>query len=594
MTVCEKYLNQFKEVTPAWLLAYKPGCPLDVEEIFNSQLLYWTECFWGDAGSPIRLLNHAQAVHVFIYASCDYLHDWCERSYDLKGYDIIDRREIDMDDIAPAVESFYHPVVENHSLGKCELFVYERKADFSDDLGAQRIALLDIGGDTIDLFQRLFCSRPMRRAPFFMGVGDGNIGKTPFGAKYRDSGIAKGGIPLNDKEHRYKRVMELMGRRANKFPRFFYAMGPFTTPWTGYELVDVKSQPCHAPRHYELESGQLYELKTAIAPCDYGDADAIGVDALPEFRSSPWFCNDHWAEDRENFFSRIQKRDFELLIMNGRMDCLRYDENAECNLKDLLKGRRFCWNHESGSDFRDILYLTKTRPFIWEPKHEYKTYRESPCDIEVFVHTHIRAGEQTAAVYALRPGEKLGILLQHRLVHVHDHRGIPGGNLGTADAESRCFYCQTDGHSRWVRSRGTCADVRDWEWLIANGVWPCDEYYSAVLLFEGVAHFGRVSIVNATLFSRQCGHVRVLLIGVYAHLEEFADFILRNELKPEAFVQVDDEVNLNDLEPARRVGAQYIYSRLGGKGESMPDYDNIGYIPFSQWRGEMYCWKRKV
>lgn len=266
MTACEKYLNQFIEETPAWLLSYARGCPLDVEEIFNSQLLYWTEAFWLDSGSPIRLLNKAHAAHVFIYASSHYLHDWCDRDYDLRGYDVIDWREISMAEIAPAVESFYRPVVGTDSPGKCELFVYERQAVYSDGHGAPRIALLDIGGDTIDLFQRLFCSKPTRRAPFFMGVGD-HGGMTPYGKAYRDRGVAKGGIPSCDDKHRYLEVMEILGRMAGKYPKFFYALGPWTTPWGEYELLPDAIQPYRDDGHCELEEGRLYECRKEDCTC---------------------------------------------------------------------------------------------------------------------------------------------------------------------------------------------------------------------------------------------------------------------------------------------------------------------------------------
>lgn len=259
------YLSQCREEEPAWLDAYVPQADFDVESMFCGNSLYWTEAFKVDSGAPIRVLNEAHAVHLFIYASCYYLHSWCDRDNRLKGYSIIDERALSLDEVAPRWGFEYTPVAEDGDVGPfCKLYVYQRDDDCTDAHGARRIALLEIGGDTIDLYGRLFCSRPGRKAPFMIGIGD-YTGKTPFGKGYRDSKVAKGGCPdIGDQDSTeaaecgmigdYDPVMERMAVKASKFPRLIYTFGPRTMPWRGYEKLPDDCQACWCPMEY----GKVY------------------------------------------------------------------------------------------------------------------------------------------------------------------------------------------------------------------------------------------------------------------------------------------------------------------------------------------------
>ncbi len=235
---------------PAWLSQFNNTTRIQWEDFFNSRVVYYPGS--GFDGEAVRLFASTQSAHCFIYA--DYIVSQailCETldqpNGAFTGYKTLARIHLTEQEILTRywVQHLYLTSRESVSYGFAEemqrapfafLEVLERKPEFDDSFGAERIAILFVGGDGVATYDALFCQKDSK--PLFALV----LQDHGFGANYTRFG--KGGL------------LHEIAASCEKLPQYLWIDPRDTQPWDGYEKIQnlsFSTGGMHGNRRYLFE-----------------------------------------------------------------------------------------------------------------------------------------------------------------------------------------------------------------------------------------------------------------------------------------------------------------------------------------------------
>ena len=229
----KEYLEQYREDVPEWLREFQPGKSRPLADFLKSRIVYYPGS--GIDGDPVEVFGASHSAHCFGYA--DY---WLSKeevtkelhAHGFRGYNVLDEVSFSEREVMSAVHwskqflteeeraaaakgtatmrSYTHP--EPYAL----LAVLERKPDFGDDHGPERLAILFLGADGIATYEAIFASG---NAPQFFGFLLQDHG---FGGNYDCFG--RGGL------------LEKIMVRSKVYPHFVLTV--YDNPYEGYEKVE--------------------------------------------------------------------------------------------------------------------------------------------------------------------------------------------------------------------------------------------------------------------------------------------------------------------------------------------------------------------
>lgn len=230
---CESYLENIQEPTPVWLKNFSQHSRVVWEDFFSSRLVYYPGS--GFDGEAVRLFASTKSAHCFLYA--DYmiqkqslLQKLEQEGGAFTGYQTIARVHLTDQEIAarywvqhaydkPTTKPIkYMFAQEMQSAPFAFLEVLERKPEFNESFGAERIAILFVGGDGVATYDALFCQQDSK--PLFALV----LQDHGFGGNYTLFG--KGGI------------MHDIAKQCQKHPQYLWVDPSSTKPWDGYQQIE--------------------------------------------------------------------------------------------------------------------------------------------------------------------------------------------------------------------------------------------------------------------------------------------------------------------------------------------------------------------
>ena len=206
LNTCENYLQSIKEPTPDWLKKFTPSTQMVWDDFFSSRVVYYPG--WGSDGEAIRLFASSKSAHCFVYVDYATEHYALEEELDrvggaIKGYRSIARVDIATHEI---LSKYKVPHFDMEKLKSVQhriwdgllqvpfafLEILERKPEFDDNFGADRIAVLFVGADGVATYDALFCQADSK-ALFALVLQDHGLGGnyTSFGKKGLMYDIAK-------------------------------------------------------------------------------------------------------------------------------------------------------------------------------------------------------------------------------------------------------------------------------------------------------------------------------------------------------------------------------------------------------------------
>ena len=151
---------------PQWLAEYDGT--IDIAAVQNTRCVYYPGA--GFDGQPIHTFNGGNAAHLYIYVDYGVEKQMIESKLDsFKGYKVIGKHDIALNQLAPAwrphIRMTKELVEESRRCAKvspyCFMAVFERKEEFTSDHGAERFAVIFIGGDGIATYDALFANKNM-------------------------------------------------------------------------------------------------------------------------------------------------------------------------------------------------------------------------------------------------------------------------------------------------------------------------------------------------------------------------------------------------------------------------------------------------
>ena len=232
LQTCESYLKTIQEPMPAWLSQFNNTTRIQWEDFFSSRVVYYPGS--GFDGEAVRLFASTKSAHCFIYA--DYIVSQHTLSQKLDqpngaftGYKTLARIHLTEQEILARywVQHLHQTASKNVTYGFAKelqrapfafLEVLERKPEFNDSFGAQRIAILFVGGDGVATYDALFCQQDSK--PLFALV----LQDHGFGGNYTEFG--EGGL------------LHEIASSCQKLPQYLWVDPRDTQPWTGYHQIE--------------------------------------------------------------------------------------------------------------------------------------------------------------------------------------------------------------------------------------------------------------------------------------------------------------------------------------------------------------------
>jgi len=210
------FLRADPEPMPRWLAEFKPGDHFDLLTFFRSRVVYYPGA--GTDGHPVKLFGSTGSAHCFVYVDYIIRQDEMEGNLDhpnhhFKGYDSLDRVPLTSEDLE-------YVRMKDGSKGYIFMEVLKRKEEVGPEHGPERLAVLFLGADAYDAYDRLFHDASFWNPPFAILIQDHSSGgnKDTFG--------------------RYGKLANLAAQ-ANTFPTYLLAPSEErnTRIWYGYERI---------------------------------------------------------------------------------------------------------------------------------------------------------------------------------------------------------------------------------------------------------------------------------------------------------------------------------------------------------------------
>ena len=229
----KEYLEQYREDIPEWLKAYQRGKSRPLADFLKSRIVYYPGA--GIDWDPVEVFGASHSAHCFVYA--DYMLPKDELTKELhthgfRGYDIFDEVSFSEREVMDAIPWCRHFLSEeemraaangtaemrqvNHPSPYALLAILERKPNFGDDHGPERLAILFLGADGIATYEAIFANG---NAPQFFGFLLQDHG---WGGNYDRFG--RGGL------------LEKIMTRSKVFPHF--VLTAHDRPYDGYAKVE--------------------------------------------------------------------------------------------------------------------------------------------------------------------------------------------------------------------------------------------------------------------------------------------------------------------------------------------------------------------
>lgn len=231
LNTCENYLQSIQEPTPDWLKKFTPPGQMVWDDFFSSRVVYYPG--WGSDGEAIRLFASSKSAHCFVYvdyATEEYLleYELDREGGALRGYQSIARVHLSPHEI---LSKYKVPHFDMEQLKSMQylidkkmlrvpfafLEVLERKPEFDESFGADRIAVLFIGSDGVAAYDALFC-QANSKALFALVLQDHG-----FGGNYTTFG--KNGY------------MHDIAKKCKSYPEYLW-VGTNTHAWDDYHQIE--------------------------------------------------------------------------------------------------------------------------------------------------------------------------------------------------------------------------------------------------------------------------------------------------------------------------------------------------------------------
>ena len=228
---------------PQWLAEYDGS--VDLTAIKNTRCVYYPGA--GFDGQPIHTFNAAHTAHLYTYVDYGVSKQEVESKLtSFKGYKVIGKHDIALEKLAPAwrphIRMTKELVEESRRWAKvspyCFMAVFERKEEFTSDHGAERFAVIFIGGDGIATYDALFANKNMVK-PLAVVLQDHG-----FGGNYALS-FGRGSI------------MEEIAKNSGVYPELLLVGTNCTEAWDGYPPANspgVLGGMYHEPRQLFCQS----------------------------------------------------------------------------------------------------------------------------------------------------------------------------------------------------------------------------------------------------------------------------------------------------------------------------------------------------
>ena len=223
----KEYFSEDRETIPNWLKNHRKGDKVDFTALLASRIIYYP----GSAleGSPIHVFNSAHAAHVYLYVDYGFSKEEIERllsEHIPMGYHIYDEPEVTERDLLPHAPRYHLTAEESENVRELYkvaqvpthnsfgfLKIYERDESLGDGHGAERFAVLFLGGDAIAIYDAIFGNA--NAVPFACILG--NYG---FDGSY--AGFCGGGL------------LETIAKRIHRLPKYLVCDKDY--PWSGYSM----------------------------------------------------------------------------------------------------------------------------------------------------------------------------------------------------------------------------------------------------------------------------------------------------------------------------------------------------------------------
>ena len=223
-----QYFSKDQEAMPAWLVNHNKGDKVDFSALLASRIVYYP----GSAldGSPIHVFNSAHAAHVYFYIDYGFSKEEIERLMSERipaGYHIYDEPEVTERDLLSHTPQYHLTAEELENVRELYkaarvptqnsfgfLKIYERDDSLGDMHGAERFAVLFLGGDAIASYDAIFGNT--NAAPFACILG--NYG---FDGSYEF--FCRGGL------------LETLAKRIHRLPKYLVCEKDY--PWSGYNML---------------------------------------------------------------------------------------------------------------------------------------------------------------------------------------------------------------------------------------------------------------------------------------------------------------------------------------------------------------------
>ena len=244
MKSLKEYLLDHRKPVPEWLTEFSPGDPAPMKDFLASRTVFYPG--HGDDGHPIKVFGGSHSAHCFVMADYSYSQETIEQqlndpTFGFIGYQRLAQiqlheHEFIKDGWIQHVEPNTHwrnqdiyssAPIKDHSFGFLEIL--QRKDDFDETHGAERLAILFLGADGHATYDALYCQTYSEAPPYAILLQDHG-----FGGNYNKFGRTG--------------LLERIARTCNVYPEWIL-VGQGTDPWHSYEAVpDVEGD--RAGMHY--------------------------------------------------------------------------------------------------------------------------------------------------------------------------------------------------------------------------------------------------------------------------------------------------------------------------------------------------------